>query len=179
MVDLNKFSNAIKRRPSPKYRSLFHFTERANLPHIRKYGLLSLREIVNKGLVDVQYCSSENSRRTDRTKGLDDYVHLCLYPDHPMQFAKSYSGDLKDCAWLKVSPDIILEKGVLFCSIMSNSNDAEVIPISDITLKEFDADIVLKFQDWSDTEIRNRLDITKKYEILVPKRIPLELIGFE
>lgn len=178
-VDLNKFCDAIKRRPGPKYRSLFHFTEKENLATIHKHGLLSLREIVRLGINDIKYCSSKTSRATDRSKGLDDYVHLCLYPDHPMQFAKSYSGDLNECSWLKINPEVVLIPGVLFCSIMSNSKDAKIIALSDITTNDFDVDIVLKFQDWSDPEIRNRLDITKKYEILIPKTVPLNLIEFE
>ena len=88
------------------------------------------------------------------------------------------SGEIDDTIWLSIPPSIILSDGVLFCSRVSNSDGAEVIPISRITPQEFDAEVVLKRTDWKDPIIRDRLNAAKKYEILIPNSIPPEMINF-
>jgi len=178
MVDLNKLRSALERRPSPQHRKLFHFTERVNIPSIKKNGLLSLRELEIGGYVDVKYSSNSGSRIADKRKGLDAYVHLCLFPEHPMQFAKSISGEVEDTVWLSIPPSVITLPGVLFCSRVSNSDGAEIIPVSEITAQSFDAEVVLKRTDWKDPVIRQRINAAKKYEILVPNKIAPELIEF-
>lgn len=178
MVDIHKLQRAFERRPSPKHRKLFHFTERANIESIKVHGLLSLKELKERNIADIKYSSNSGSRIADTRKGLDSYVHLCLFPEHPMQFAKNISGEIEDTVWLSIPPEIITRDGVLFCSRVSNSDGAEVIPISEITKQQFDAEVILKRTDWKDPLIRERLNMAKKYEVLVPNFILPEFIEF-
>jgi len=176
-LNVKKFADALKARPAARHRYLYHFTETANLVSIRVHGILSLEAIEQRGDIETAHSSDSQSRRSDKQKGLHKYVHLSLYPEHPMQFAKALAGEINDTSWLKISPDIVTEPGVLFCSRLANSNDAVTKRIDQITLDDFDADIVLKYTDWNDPRIRERLEVTKKYEILIPNSVEIKYIS--
>ena len=176
MVDLEKFQRALERRPSYKHRSLFHFTEAANLPSIQKHGLLSLREIEARKMDGVKFSSNSGSRIADRRKGLDDYVHLCLFPEHPMQFSKEMAGELEETKWLNISPEVVTFEGALFCSKVSNADGAVTIPLTDLTGDDLDVEIIFKRTDWRDASVRERINLARKYEILIPKHVPSSMI---
>ena len=178
MVDVQKFCNALKSRPKREYRYLYHFTETTNLESIKGNGLLSLEKIEAAKFTNIKYMSSVDSRTIDKYKKLHRYVHLCLYPEHPMEFAKRWAGESDATSWIKVNPDVVLQPGVLFSAKMSNANDAEIKALADIGKSDFDYGVVFKFADWSDPDIRDRLQKTKKYEILIPDSIPTGLLTF-
>lgn len=94
---------------------LFHFTDSRNLPSIRKHGLLSWKQLLHRG-IQHWAASSEDSRRYDARSQLEDYVRLCMSPNHPMAFRALYEGRIKDFVWLEISDAVIAWKSTLFSS---------------------------------------------------------------
>ena len=62
---------------------LYHFTDPRNIESIRRSGLLSWHQLVQQQIVHYPG-SNEDSRRIDARKCLENYVHLCLLPEHSM-----------------------------------------------------------------------------------------------
>ncbi|MBA3243069.1 MAG: DUF4433 domain-containing protein [Acidobacteria bacterium] len=60
----------------------YHFTDTRNLASIAKYGLLSLRQLSDRGIKVAAPGGNEWSHDADRHKGLDDHVHLCFMDEH-------------------------------------------------------------------------------------------------
>lgn len=87
---------------TPQILQGYHFTDRSNLPSIRRLGLLSARQL-RFARYDHRPSSSTASRRIDEKLNLDDYVRLCLKPEHPMAEAALFRGSASELAWLEVN----------------------------------------------------------------------------
>lgn len=97
-------------------RYLYHFTDRRNIPSIKRHG----------GLFSWHYCKKNNitipcqggdydSQELDKKYGLEDYVRLSFCNDHPMAYRLQQSGS--DIVILKIEVDVALLKGTLFSDI--------------------------------------------------------------
>lgn len=97
-------------------RCLYHFTDKRNIPSIKRYG----------GLFSWYYCTNNNinipcqggdydSRDLDRKYGLQDYVRLSFCDDHPMAYRLQKSGS--DIVVLRIKIDVALLKDTLFSDI--------------------------------------------------------------
>lgn len=97
-------------------RYLYHFTDRRNIPSIKRHG----------GLFSWHYCKNNNinipcqggdydSRELDKKYGLQDYVRLSFCDDHPMAYRLQQSGS--DIEILRIKIDVALLKGTLFSDI--------------------------------------------------------------
>lgn len=97
-------------------RYLYHFTDRRNIPSIKRHG----------GLFSWQYCDTHGitipspggigfGRNLDLRYGLEDYVRLSFCNDHPMAYRLQQSGS--DIVVLKIKTDVALLKGTLFSDI--------------------------------------------------------------
>ena len=97
-------------------RYLYHFTDRRNIPSIKRHG----------GLFSWHYCKKNNitipcqggdydSQELDKKYGLEDYVRLSFCNDHPMAYRLQQSGS--DMVILKIGVDVALLKGTLFSDI--------------------------------------------------------------
>lgn len=95
---------------------LYHFTDRRNIPSIKRHG----------GLFSWHYCLKNNitipcqggdydSRELDKKYGLEDYVRLSFCDDHPMAYRLQQSGS--DIITLKIKVDVALLKHTLFSDI--------------------------------------------------------------
>lgn len=182
---LGRSSNAISRRiekikcekntsnlsyVKPKYDfSLFHFTDPRNLPSIKKYGLLSWQELVNKKIHHYP-ASNELSRSLDRRYNLEDYVRLSLNKKHPMFSAAIYYGRVQQLVWLKINPDIIDFKDTLFsndnatCNNVTISNNKftalrSTSPQAEVLVKHC---VDPKYITFPEDDIINNLTITTK-----------------
>jgi hypothetical protein len=58
--------------------SFYHFTDARNLSSIRQYGILSMREIRQRGLI-VAPGGNNWSIEADQRSGMDAYVHLGFF----------------------------------------------------------------------------------------------------
>jgi len=162
-------------RTSQQHRRFYHFTDRKNLDLIRSHGLLSARELRRLNLFQrVATGGDENSLASDVTKGTDGYVCLCFTTSHPMHYVVRTQRGL-DPVYLHVSPEIIKLPGVMITNAPSNQNG--VAPqLAATGLDGLDLEVLYKRTDWRDPAIQSRLQTAEKYEILIPKSIPVGAI---
>lgn len=85
---------------------LYHFTDSRNLPSIKRYGLLSWQKLLQRNIHHWP-ASSEESRYYDSRKGLENYVRLCRYTNHPMANYALRHGRINDFVWLEISGDVL------------------------------------------------------------------------
>jgi hypothetical protein len=156
--------------------SFYHFTDRGNARSIRElgglYSLASLREMS----VEIPAPGGNDwSHDADVMKGLDQYVHLCFRPNHPMEYVARQDGRLTNPVYLQIHPDILRVKGVMFTVDVSNKSGVEVIPLAD-ALDVIDFKVLYTRTDWTDPEVQQRLRQAEKYELLVPDHVPMKYI---
>ena len=162
--------------PLDRIASLFHFTDRQNLPLIRDIGALCpLAELQDRGIAVPAPGSNQLSRDLDAHGGLDQYVHLCFRPNHPMVFSAQEEGRLLDCLFLQVNPEILAWPDVRFAPDIANKTGVSHYSI-DEAVNLIDFEVLYTRTDWSDPAIQERLQQAERYEILVPHRIPLDFI---
>jgi len=156
--------------------ALFHFTDRRNVPMIRDLGgLYPYAELIRRGVKIPAPGGNEWSHDADGMRGLDEYVHLCFRPNHPMEHIARAEGRVQDSIFLSVHPEVLKWDGVLFTPDVSNKRGVQQYPIPEAA-GMIDYEVLTKWTDWKDSEIRARLTQAEKCEILVPRFIPLELI---
>ena len=112
--------------------SIWHFTDESNLASIQKHGLLSLA-LLHEQSIDVScYGANSKSHRLDRAKGLDDYVHLSIIKDHPMQYRKKQNGEIPNPIWLEIDVSVLFENKSGCCSQIANASTAKCYNIKDL-----------------------------------------------
>ena len=155
---------------------LFHFTDRRNLPLIRELGgLLPLATLRQMQIAIPAPGGNDWSHDADSAKGVDKYVHLCFRATHPMEFRAREDGRIVDSIFLGVHPDVLLWNGVRFCPDISNKGGVDHCSI-DEARDRIDYEVLYTWTDWNDPIIKQRLLAAEKCEILVPAKIPLDLI---
>jgi len=155
---------------------LYHFTDRRNLPLIRDMGgLFPLAELEEAHVEIPAPGSDEGSRLVDRRRNLHRYVHLCFKNNHPMEYVARQDGRIGDTIFLQVHASVIHWDGVLFCPAMANTNNI-TFHTMDEARGMIDYKVLYTRTNWSDPQVQQRLQAAEKYEILVPRAIPLELI---
>ena len=83
--------------------ALFHFTDRRNVPMIRDMGgIYPYAELKRRGVQIPAPGGNEWSHDEDGRRGLDEYVHLCFRPNHPMEFAARSEGRIQDSIFLEI-----------------------------------------------------------------------------
>lgn len=159
-----------------KIARLYHFTDRSNLPLIRELGgLYPIAELERMGIKVPAPGGNDWSREADARRGMGRYVHLCFLANHPMEYLARQDGRIKDSIFLQIHASVLQFEGVMFSPGVSNRTGVEPVPISQ-------ADALIDFQvlytrtEWSDPAVYQRRQDAEKCEILVPQRIPLELI---
>jgi hypothetical protein len=165
-----------KANPLPQVPFLYHFTDRKNLPLIRELGgLYPLAALKLRGVKVPAPGGNQWSQDADGMKGMDEYVHLCFRANHPMEYLAREEGRVGDTIFLQIHPDVLQLNGVKFTSDVANKSGVKTC-----TLEEakgiIDFQVLYSRTDWQNPEVQQRLQQAEKYEILVPDRIPLELI---
>lgn len=118
---------------------------------------------------------NEWSHDADAMTGMDQYVHLCLQPQHPMEFRARQDGRIVHSVFLAIQPEIILWDGVRFSPDVSNKSGVVHYLLHD-ALDRIDYEVLFTWMDWTNPSIQQRRQQAEKSEILVPQMIPLELI---
>lgn len=155
---------------------LYHFTDRRNLPSIREHGALyPMTKLRKKNIKVVAPGGNEWSQDADGMKGMDAYVHLCFRNNHPMEYLARQEGRIGDTIFLQIHPDVLAFDGVLFTDDVANKSGVKTYTI-DEARKIIDFEVLYTRTDWSDPKIQKRLQQAEKCEILVPKKIKLEMI---
>lgn len=162
--------------PLKRITLLYHFTDRRTLPSIREHGgLYPMPTLRKRNINVVGPGGNEWSRDADGIKGIDAYVHLCFRNNHPMEYLARQEGRIGDTIFLQIHPDVLTWDGVLFTDDVANKAGVETHTIEEAQ-QIIDFEVLYTWTDWSDPKIQARLQQAEKYEILVPNRIPLEMI---
>lgn len=156
--------------------TFYHFTDKRNIPLIRDTGLLSMRHQREAQRVAIAPGGNDWSLEADRRSGMDAYVHLCFFSEHPMEWIARQQGRIEESVFLKISPEILRTPGTLIVDTVSNRADAAPKPAEEM-IRKLDLKVIYTRTDWKDPEVQERLKVARKYEILVPNSIPLEFIS--
>lgn len=156
--------------------SLYHFTDTRNLISIRdRGGLYSWHRLQEMGVgVDVPG-GNDWSHDADALKGLDNYVHLCLRANHPMEFVAKQEGRIQNSIFLNIDRAVLDFDGVLFTEDVSNKRGVETRTLDEAE-DLIDFPVIGGNIDYQDQNQLARLRQVEKCEILVPDFIPIELI---
>jgi hypothetical protein len=157
------------------YRSVYHFTARENLPSIRQHGIVSKAAARQSKIEVAVYGGNEWSHDADDHKGLNNYVNLCFTQSHPMCHLAHLEGRLKSPIYLAIDPEVLNAPGVRITLGVANKSGVELHDV-ETGLGLLDKEVLYTRTDWNDPSIQERLRIAEKCEILVPDRIPFELI---
>ena len=163
-----------------KIEKLWHFTDRSNLPLIKRHGgILSLRKL-RELEIEVPYPGGNDwSHDADTARGLDKYINLTLIPNHPMLYTAKQQGRILDPVWLSIRADIALHKDVRFCKTVSNRSDSEILDHARAA-EELDLEALFTYMDWSDPEVHARRRNAEKSEVLIPDLVPVDkILGFQ
>jgi len=154
---------------------LYHFTDRRNLPSIRKHGgLLCWAELIKRKIKVPAPGGNDWSHEEDERRGLDRYVHLCFRENHPMEYKARQQERITESIFLQISPTVLELPGVRFSADVANKKGVESVPIGEAE-KHIDFDILYSYV--KDDSWKQRLARAEKYEVLVPELIALNLIG--
>ena len=155
---------------------LFHFTDRRNLASIRAHGgLLPLAHLRKRKIEIAAPGGNEWSHDADEMKGVDQHVHLCFRPTHPMEYVAREDGRITDSIFLQIHPDVLWWDDVKFTADVSNKSGVSLYTVEEAR-GLIDFEVLYTRTNWSDPAIQARLGQAEKYEILVPKKIPLSMI---
>lgn len=145
----------------------YHFTDTRNLASIRESGLTSTRSQREQQNLAIAPGGNDWSLDADRRSGMDAYVHLCFFNDHPMEWIARQQGRISQSIFLKISPDVLRVPGALIVDTVSNRSDAVPRPAEDM-IRVLDLKVIYTRTDWKDPAVQERLKTAKKYEILIP-----------
>jgi hypothetical protein len=92
-----------------------------------------------------------------------------------MEHVARQQGRIGDTIFLQIHASVIHWDGVLFVPGLANTNGIQMHPM-DRARKMIDFEVLYTRTNWSDPLVQQRLQAAEKYEILVPRAIPLDLI---
>jgi ssDNA thymidine ADP-ribosyltransferase, DarT len=155
-------------------RGFYHFTDTRNLPTIRQYGLLSMSALRVRNLI-VAPGGNDWSLDADKRSGMDNYVHLCFFKEHPMEYLATKEGRIQNSRFLKIDPSVIEIEGVMITDAVANRADTWPRPAEEMVAK-LDLEVIYKRTDWKDPKIQVRLRAARLCELLIPRTVPLQMI---
>lgn len=159
-----------------KISCFFHFTDERNLSLIRSEGgILSLRELRSRGIVPPAPGGNEWSHDADIRIGLDSHVHLCFMDKHPMEFFARNEGRIGATRFLEIDPSIIFLEDLLFTSDVSNKSGVHPLTVEE-AIGQIDFSVIYGEIKRYDKEAIERKKNARKYELLIPRIVPLSFI---
>lgn len=154
--------------------SFYHFTDTRNLPSIRQHGLLSMHELRLRGIAN-RPGGNEWSLDADKHSGMDAYVHLSFFREHPMEWLATQDGRIVESRFLKIDPSVLRAPGVLITDGVSNK--ASVKPrAAEEMIEKLDLEVIYTRTDWKDAKVQVRIKAARLCEILVPAHVPTGMI---
>jgi ssDNA thymidine ADP-ribosyltransferase, DarT len=157
-----------------KGHSFYHFTDTRNMPTIREHGLLSMRTIRERNLI-VAPGGNDWSLDADKRSGMDDFVHLCFFREHPMEYLAMKDGRIQNSRFLRILPSVLETPGTMITDKVANRADTWPRPAEEM-VEKLDLEVIYQRTDWKDPRIQVRLRTARLCEILIPKVVPLNLI---
>lgn len=116
---------------------IYHFTDPRNIPSIRRYGLSSWSRLIQQ---DISHYPASNamSRELDRRKNLEDSIHFCLRPCHPMANMAPSRGRVVKRVWLAIDSTVIYWRSTRLSSTNAASSRAVIDYCQDTALRSDD-----------------------------------------
>jgi len=156
--------------------AFYHFTDTRNVPLIRSNGgLLPMAELRRQKIKVPQPGGNQWSQDADGMAGMDEFVHLCFRPNHPMEYLARAEGRIAQSIFLEIHPDVLLIDGVKYSPGVSNKSGMPIHSLAEAK-KLIDFQVLYTRTNWQDPEIQTRLQNAEKAELLVPKGVPLKYI---
>lgn len=175
MIDLDQFIAKVRTGVRPN-KCFYHFTDRSNLDSIKKHGLLAMAELKRRGIEIIRPGGNGWSFDADRRSGMDRYVHLCFWPQHPMEYEARQDGRITSSIFLKIALEIIKVPGVLVTDAVSNKSGVTAAPVVE-KLTSLDLNVIYNRTDWRNDDVKLRLLASRKFELLIPGHVPLSFIS--
>lgn len=152
--------------------SFFHFTDTRNIPVIKAArGIFSTSVIAAAQIPVVTLGGDSNSQLSDRRKGMDKYVHLCMFNQHPMEYRARQDGRILQSRFLEIDREILRSKPkIRFTSVMANTNGAQLLTLVE-AMEQLDFEAICTHMDLSDAIQMQRVLAARKYELLVPHSV--------
>lgn len=153
--------------------TLYHFTDRANLPSIKRNGALySWHYCVVNDIEIPKPGGDDLSRSLDRRYNLQNYVRVSFTKNHPMMYIALNQDRISNPVILEIDPDVIFWENTKYANKNATRNDVNIgSEIDDFKNIRFNIVKQLRYFDLSDDD--------KPYfqaEILVLEKIPIEFI---
>src|SRR5947207_11641472 len=117
-----------------KYRPFrfYHFTDTRNLQSIRAHGgLYCLAKCRELGINIAAPGGNDWSHEADQRAGLDNYVHLCLRNQHPMEYRAREDGRIISAVYLEIDPRVIEVEGIRFSPDVSNKSGVPLLTLNE------------------------------------------------
>ena len=161
-----------------KYKTLYHFTDKANLNLIREHGLLSKQQLTDRCVTPQFFGGDEQSHKSDLRNGIFDYVSLSFVPNHPMAYTCRQDGRHPDQVIIPIDPSVILKEETKISMCLANAKDAKIIPLAE-GLDNLDTEIWRNNHGLKFTEIADRVTKGTKVEVLIHQQIEPNFLGYE
>jgi hypothetical protein len=154
--------------------SFYHFTDVRNLASIKANGLLSLRELRTR---EIQFTPGGNewSHDADCHKGVDRHVHLSLTPNHPMEYVAKQEERIGVSQVLRIRPEILAAEQAKITLGVANAAGVPLLDVEEAIL-QLDFGALYPMSKWRDDETFERYKVARKGELLIPDRVPIEMI---
>ncbi len=163
-------------KKSPQHRYLYHFTDAANFPSISQKGLVSKARMRAEKWWPDTTGGNQLSHELDTERGIDPYVSLCFTQKHGMEYLAQEDGRLSNSRYLRIHPEVLKIEGALISFGVANANDAKILPVSE-AIDQLDIEVIYSQTDWSDPAVQQRLQTAKKFEVLIPDNVPIDLLA--
>ncbi len=175
-MTIDKFIQIMKKSTQGN-QSLFHFTDTRNLPSIRQRGLLSANRRDRYGIKPVVTGGNEISKDADRWNSVRDYVHLCFFREHPLEYIARRDKRFIESTFLSIDPQVLYTPGVKVTFGVANKTGIPMLPVEE-GLSQLDIDQMYIHSGWRNEDQFERYREAQKCEILIPNHVPVEMIRF-
>ncbi|MDY0278753.1 MAG: DarT ssDNA thymidine ADP-ribosyltransferase family protein [Acholeplasma sp.] len=152
---------------------LYHFTDRANLQSIKRYGALySWYYCISNNIKIPMPGSADLSRVLDSQFNLHNYVRISFTRNHPMMFIALKQNRINNPVILEIDPEIVFWKNAKYANKNATRSDVSIgSEIDDFKRIRFD---IVKLRNHFDLD-----DSNKPYfqaEVLILEKIPIEFV---
>jgi len=152
---------------------LFHFTDCRNLHSIRQHGgLYPLSMLRENGIAIAAPGGNQWSHDADGLKGVDRFVHLCFFDNHPMEYVARREGRMQTTRFLSINPRVLLHADVRITLDVANKSGVPCLTVPE-ALDRMDLEAMYTNLDLRIPELQMRRRRVKKYEVLVPAPIAI------
>jgi len=103
--------------------TLYHFTDKANIDYIKRYGGLFSWQHLRKTGLEVPYEGGGSlSKDLDRRYGLQDFVRVCFTENHPMMYVARNEGRIPNPIILKINTEVCEFQNTKFANMNATRN---------------------------------------------------------